>query len=81
MSQLFVVRIRPGAIGWLAMLMLACLLLSVTAVRAASLIRVTPTGTTTWPCGDTWAAACALQTNRTDQRRQWRRNLGGRWHL
>ncbi len=25
-------------------------------------IRVTTSGSTTWPCGDTWATACALQT-------------------
>ncbi|MBP7689339.1 MAG: hypothetical protein KA765_15595, partial [Thermoflexales bacterium] len=33
------------------------------AARAASIIRVKPLGLTTWPCGSTWAAACAeLQT-------------------
>ncbi len=34
--------------------------------HAASTIRVTPTGMTTWPCGDTWGNACALQTALTN---------------
>jgi hypothetical protein len=36
--------------------------LPVWATPTASIIRVTMTGTTTWPCGSTWGAPCALQT-------------------
>ncbi len=31
-------------------------------------IRVTTSGSTVWPCGDTWATACALQTALTNAR-------------
>ncbi len=34
----------------------------VQAAPAAAVIRVAVTGTTTWPCGSTWGAPCALQT-------------------
>jgi hypothetical protein len=32
----------------------------------ASIIRVLPTGSTTWPCGDNWGATCTLQTALTN---------------
>ena len=31
-------------------------------VRPTEIIRATTAGGTTWPCGDTWANACSLQT-------------------
>lgn len=37
-----------------------------TVVLAANVIHVVPDGTTAWPCGDTWANACALQTALTN---------------
>jgi len=42
--------------------LLLAALAPVQTARAAGVIRVTTGGTTTWPCGDTWASACALQT-------------------
>jgi len=47
---------------WLALVLAVPALVA----RAASSIRVTPTGTTTWPCGNTWANACDLQTALTN---------------
>ena len=32
------------------------------ATSTASIIRVSPTGSTTWPCGTSWANTCTLQT-------------------
>lgn len=36
-------------------------IMPVPVAHAQSVIRVTTTGATAWPCGDTWANACSLQ--------------------
>lgn len=47
----------------LGLVLMLVLTASAPVARAASIIRVMPTGTSTWPCGSTWATACAyLQT-------------------
>lgn len=48
------------------MALIAALLAPVSQVRAASIIRVTPTGATSGACGSTWASACSLQHALTD---------------
>jgi predicted outer membrane repeat protein len=42
------------------------LLTTQTAQGADGILRVKQTGTTTWPCGDTWANACEMQTALTN---------------
>lgn len=53
---------------WLSMLIvvLVVTLAPMPAARAATVIRVTPTGTTSGACGGTWGTACDLQYALTD---------------